>query len=523
MALTKVTFSMIKQGFANPVDFGAVGNSTNDDTAAVTAAIATGLDVYVPMGYIFAITGNVTGFVNNQRIFGGGAFKKLGLTQTPLFLLPDQSRNVWFDGVEFDGTIANFSPGNPVPAILGYITYSLKVTGCYFHDIIDVGIKLRDGANLYAAGNTFYNVGENGIELHNYTMDVRTGLPYVGTRPVIEGNHTIIGNRFEKITRYENPLGPLVDATAVIFISALGYPQKNVRVIGNVMIDCLRYVWTESNSPAPPSDGVVISGNTMECGVNGGTAQNIYGKAGIGIIGGKNVVISDNTFKNIANHNPVGTETACIIVSGYVGSTNNIEIHGNSCVDDSGLADRTEWGIYVLIGNDVRIHNNYVSGVQNGDGIYLSPTNVTSSTVYANRGTESNYSWNQIVPLVFALSNVPANATSSTYPYNMTAFDDSMILPTGGRIVGVSARLSTPITAGNLTVKTYGNAVEMANLQITTADFAGTTNAFKRVGAMSNSLIEAGQPFRVAIQTDAGFLPITDDIVVTVFIDIGPK
>ena len=105
----------------------------------------------------------------------------------------------------------------------------------------------------------------------------------------------------------------------------------------------------------------------------------------------------------------------------------------------------------------------------------------------------------------------------------MTAFDDSMILPTGGRIVGVSARLSTPITAGNLTVKTYGNAVEMANLQITTADFAGTTNAFKRVGAMSNSLIEAGQPFRVAIQTDAGFLPITDDIVVTVFIDIGPK
>ena len=91
MALTKATFSMIAQGFANPLDYGAVGNGTADDTAAVTAAIATGLDVYAPAGYTFAITGNVTGFVNNQRIFGGGAFKKLGYVQTPMFLLPDMS------------------------------------------------------------------------------------------------------------------------------------------------------------------------------------------------------------------------------------------------------------------------------------------------------------------------------------------------------------------------------------------------------------------------------------------------
>jgi hypothetical protein len=132
-----------------------------------------------------------------------------------------------------------------------------------------VGIKLRDGANLYAAGNTFFNIGENGIELHNYTVDVRTGLPYVGTRPIIEGNHTIIGNHFEKITRFENPLGPLVDACGIIFLGAVGYPQKNVRIIGNVLIDCLRYIWTEQNFSDPPSDGFVISGNTMEGGVNG--------------------------------------------------------------------------------------------------------------------------------------------------------------------------------------------------------------------------------------------------------------
>lgn len=502
-------------------DFGAVGDGTTNDTAAVSAAIATGFGVYVPMGYTFAITGNVTGFANNQQIFGGGKFKKLGTTQTPMFLLPDESDNVWFNGLEFDGTSANFSAGNPVPAILGYITKSLKVTNCYFYNIIDAGIKLRDGANLYASGNTFYNVGENGIELHNYALDPRTGLNYTGTRPVIEGNHTIIGNRFEKITRYENPLGPLVDACGIIFVGDTGYPQKNIRIIGNVLIDCLRGIWTENNSPKPPAENIVINGNTMENGVNGGTAQNIYGKYGVGLVGAINAVVTSNTFKNIANTNPVGSETSCITVSNS--NSANIEISGNSCVDNSGLADRTEWGIYCLIGTNLRIHNNYVSGVQNSAGIYIHPTDVTSSVVYANINTDSIYSWNQIVPLVFALSNIPANTTSSAYPYNMTAFDDSMIFPTGGRIVAVSARLSTVITAGSLIVKTYGNGVEMTNLQITATDFAGTTNAYKRVGSMTNTLIAAKQPYKVTVVTDASFTPTTDDIVITLFIDIGPK
>lgn len=522
MGLTKATFAMVEQGFANPLDYGAVGDGLTDDTAAVTSAIATGLDVYVPVGYTFGITGNVTGFVNGQRIFGGGTFKKYGLTVTPMFLLPDESENVWFDGVEFDGSSASFSPGNNVPAILGYITHSLKITGCYFHDIIDVGIKLRDGANLYAAGNTFYNIGENGIELHNYTVDVRTGLPYTGTRPVIEGNHQIIGNHFEKITRYENPLGPLVDACGISFFGATGYPQQNVVISNNVLIDCLRYIWTENNDAGSVANGVVITGNTLQGGVNGGTAQNIYGKAGIGIIAAKNVVVSNNTFRNIANHNPVGTETACIIVSGSAGIaiSENVEIFGNSCVDDSGLADRTEWGIYCLIGQDIRIHNNYVAGVQNGAGIYLHPTYVTSSAVYANRGTESFYSWQQIVPLVFTRTSIVASQTVDTYPWAQT-FDNEIFLPTGATIVAVSAKLSTAITAGNLTIKTYGNGSEATPYRITTSDFSGGF-AYKRGSSTSQAVTQTGQAYKVVIETDSSYLP-TNNVIVTVFVDIAMK
>ena len=54
MSLTKVSYSMITGSPVNVRDFGAVGNGTTDDTAAINAAIAfagpTGKSVYLPAG-----------------------------------------------------------------------------------------------------------------------------------------------------------------------------------------------------------------------------------------------------------------------------------------------------------------------------------------------------------------------------------------------------------------------------------------------------------------------------------------
>ena len=504
-------------------DFGAVGDGVADDTVAVQAAINTGKNVYVPRGDTYAITGNVTGFANNQLIYGGGAFKKIGTTIQPMFLLPDMSDGVRFDGIEFNGNKALFAYGNAVPAILGYITYSLSVTNCYFHDIIDCGIKLRDGANLYASGNRFIDIMENGIELHNYTTDVRTGSAYVNTRPVVEGNHTIVNNRFERITRYENPLGPLVDACGILFVGATGYPQKNVRITSNVLIDCLRCIWTENNTANSQSDGVVISNNTLIGGVNGGIAQNIYTKSGIGIISANNVVVSNNTIKNVANHAPVGTSTACITVSGSLGVStgSNIEIASNVCIDDSGLTDRTQYGIYCLIGTNVRLHNNSVSGFST-TGIYLSPTNLTNIQSYANIGSESEQSWAQTVPLQFTRSNLPANGNQVTYPFGFVD-DTEIIIPSAGRIVGVAVKMSNAISAGNVTVRSYSNGVEQTNVQIVTADFAGTALAVKSISALSGTQVSAGQRFKVVVTTDAAFLPTTTDIQIVMFVECGLK
>jgi hypothetical protein len=50
MALTKATFSMIDGAMVNVLDYGAVGDNSTDCTAAIQAAVNTGLPVFFPSG-----------------------------------------------------------------------------------------------------------------------------------------------------------------------------------------------------------------------------------------------------------------------------------------------------------------------------------------------------------------------------------------------------------------------------------------------------------------------------------------
>jgi hypothetical protein len=70
MALTKVTYSMIQGAVFNVLDFGAVGDDTNNDTTAIQAAIdaafaAGGGVVYLPADKTFKVTASL---VNKQNV-----------------------------------------------------------------------------------------------------------------------------------------------------------------------------------------------------------------------------------------------------------------------------------------------------------------------------------------------------------------------------------------------------------------------------------------------------------------------
>lgn len=93
MSLTKATYSMINGAPANVLDFGATGNGTTDDMAAIQAAVNSGAEsVYAPAG-VYAISGKIT-VPGGVTIFGDGykqysdlgtKFVRTGSSTLPIF------------------------------------------------------------------------------------------------------------------------------------------------------------------------------------------------------------------------------------------------------------------------------------------------------------------------------------------------------------------------------------------------------------------------------------------------------
>ena len=75
MALTKATFSMIDGAPVNVLDFGATGDGTTDDTAAIQAAYNTGRHIYFPQASSFYLISNTITFNSWQITTGDGAYK----------------------------------------------------------------------------------------------------------------------------------------------------------------------------------------------------------------------------------------------------------------------------------------------------------------------------------------------------------------------------------------------------------------------------------------------------------------
>lgn len=70
MSLTKVSYSLINGSPANVLDYGAVGNGVNDDTAAIQSALNNNSDIYLPAGN-YKITASLL-IDGNKNIYGAG-------------------------------------------------------------------------------------------------------------------------------------------------------------------------------------------------------------------------------------------------------------------------------------------------------------------------------------------------------------------------------------------------------------------------------------------------------------------
>lgn len=492
------------------------GVSSFDCTTYVETALATRRNILVPCGCIFPVS-NVAVATNRIKIFGGGAFKKVNGTVEALFTLADESIGVWFDEIEFDGYKSQFSTGNAVPAIFGYLTKSLKVTNCYLHDIIDVGIKLRDGARLTAYGNELYSIDQNGIELRHYVNDPRTGVPYTGTRPTVQGGHRIIGNHFSRIDDGQSGAG---DGCGVTMDSVnASYPIIGAVVQGNTFEDVLRSVWSENNTAGAEAECLVVEGNTIVGNILG--AATVETKDGIGFIGVKNSVIKNNVIRNAGNFAPAGGSCAGIQISNA--TTENIDISGNVIIDDTGASDRTDYGINIAAGSRIKCKRNILSGAS------LANLNVTSAAVTAlecsdNMGAENDYSWGDVTAVGFTYSNLAANSAPAYAKPFSWADDNDFVVPCNCKIVGISAKISEAHTAGTISIVPYADSTAITALELDATDFSGSATAvYSRIESANGTLVAAGSRLTVRITTNGTFAPTTMDLLVTLFVDMSAK
>jgi len=136
-SVSQTVQSRLRNDFVVPEDFGAVGNGSTDDTAALQAALASGKDVMLTAGKTYLHTSELTIETANQRVIGSGVIRTSGAIN---------SFRITASGVELGATFN--SPGQTA----GYAIYGVGADRCKIHkaNIID-----GFGALYVESTNTF--------------------------------------------------------------------------------------------------------------------------------------------------------------------------------------------------------------------------------------------------------------------------------------------------------------------------------------------------------------------------------
>ena len=168
MSLIKATFSMIQGVPLNIVDYGAIGNGTNDDTSAIQAAlnaVSAGGGVYFPPGN-YKITSQLPLNTNNVAIIGEGS------TQTIItYAGANTTNDIWLmgDGTnEFKNlTLKGIRVTSTVTMTGGFAFHFRRICRSYINDVVLEGQDGNNPSNVY--GGLWFD-GNDDVQLTQFRM-----------------------------------------------------------------------------------------------------------------------------------------------------------------------------------------------------------------------------------------------------------------------------------------------------------------------------------------------------------------
>jgi len=217
-------------------DFGATGNGVTNDTAAIQAAINTGLPIVFPAGNYAC--GPLTQSTNFQRFYADGFVSIQKNANGVLFT--STGNYVQFEGIQFVGT--GFT-GNNInltgnhPTLTNCASYgtpgrALKATGSHVQIFGTCGIYATTDAT---ASGFDIEIGVSGTAtLYHQLVSVYTSQATGGILLIDTGSHVISGGQFGKLT--------IQKGTAPAGVN--GGMTANARILGNVNVEASNSVFT---------------------------------------------------------------------------------------------------------------------------------------------------------------------------------------------------------------------------------------------------------------------------------------
>lgn len=447
MALTKAHNRMIRGSYVNVFDYGAVGDGTTDDTAALQAAVtaAAGNALVIPDGNYF-VTSTIT--LSGCTIIGYGA--KITSTVSNDDTLYGNTSNIKIYGLEIEGLgnasyvaqefLINIEGTNNDPSAPTFIE-NIEVIDCYLHSVGRAAVRLQYAKNSKVCSNRIEDVGRSGVEAASVQYSefneniVRGMSPGDGANAYgiflskTDGSNTVEpqclhctvnGNIVEDnliwealdthggefITFANNTIKNCKIGIALVSAddgAGNGIPPKHCSVTGNVMQGINR-------SGSTGSYGLNIAGESglelEHCSIVGNVidafgSQSAATSGAIRLASADNVVVSGNVVKRAGCN--------CIVLNSNV---TNVNISSNTLQDSWSDTEVTR-GIYVQgSSNTGYIGNNTISRVTTGLG-----TNVMNRGVDFGTGSSNGFV-------------TGPNRNTATTPYSNTGSSGILTVPT---------------------------------------------------------------------------------------------